>query len=181
VRLAPASAVLLLAGCGGGPAAENGSRNMSRNEVAAEQAQLRITPGQWELATVITAVDAPDLPREMLRAMLGRRTAVQHCITPQQANDPGAFTRSVQQQNSGCQVRGFTMRGGRLSGETLCAAGTPQEVRAQMSGTYGPDSFDYETRTATPAPIAGGTMIVTVWVQGRRTGECAPGSGESQG
>lgn len=180
MRLAPAVAAMLLAGCSGGSPARNESRNMSRNEVAAEQAQVRINPGQWELATVVTDVEAPDLPREILNATLGRRTAVQHCITPEQASDPSSFTRTGQQRNGGCQVSGFSMRDGRMSGETLCAAGTPQEVRAQMNGTYGSDSFDYETRTATPAPIAGGTMIVTVRVQGRRTGACAAGNGGNE-
>lgn len=145
---------------------------MSREEVAAQHAQVRINPGQWELTTQITAVEAPEMPREMMQAMQGRRSAVRHCITPEQANDPGAFSRSVQQRDSGCQVRGFAMRNGRMEGETICRAGTPQEVRSQMSGRYGPDGFDYENRVATPAPMAGGTMNVSVRVQGRRLGDC---------
>jgi len=164
-------AFVALTACGGAQE----PRNMSREEVAAEQAQVRINPGAWEFTTQITAVEAPEMPREMMQAMQGRRNSVRHCITPEQANDPDAFSRNMQQQNQGCQVRGFTMRNGRMEGETICAGGTAQEVRSQMSGRYGPDSFDYENRVAMPAPIAGGTMNVAVRVQGRRTGEC-PGT-----
>lgn len=170
-------ALAALAGCGDAGDGANQSRgNMSREAVAAELAQVRINPGEWEISTEITAVDAPEMPREMLQAMQGRRTAIRNCITPEQASDPAAFSRGVQQQNSGCQVRDFTMRGGQLAGETICAAGTNREVRSRMSGRYGPESFDYQTQVATPVVIAGGTMNVTVQVQGRRVGDCAAGS-----
>lgn len=173
IRRLSAAALLAAAGCSGG-----GSQpaNTSREEVAAQQAQVRINPGEWELATVITGVEAPEIPREMMQAMQGRRRAVRHCVTPEQASDPSAFGRSLQRQSGGCQVQGFTMRGGQLEGQTLCAAGTPREVRSQMSGRYGPDSFDYQTRVTTPAPIAGGVMNVSVQVQGRRVGDCPAGA-----
>jgi hypothetical protein len=108
--------------------------------------------------------------------MQGRRNAIRHCITPEQANDPGTFSRNVQQGGGSCLVQGFTMRNGRVEGQTICAVGTPQEVRSQMNGRYGPDSFSYETRVATPAPMAGGTMNMAVRMQGRRVGECAAAS-----
>lgn len=165
-----ALALTALAGCGSAGERADGTRNMSRQEVAHEQAQVRIAPGEWELATEITGVEAPAMPRELMQAMQGRRTSGRHCITPEQAGDPAMFSRDVQQGD--CQVQGFTMRGGRMAGQTICGAGTGREVRSQMNGRYGPDSFDYETRVATPAPIAGGTMNLAVRVHGRRIGEC---------
>lgn len=165
-------ALTALAGCGGGGSA-NEARNMSPAEVAAQQAQVRINPGEWELSTEITAVEAPELPREMMQAMQGRRTSIRNCITPEQASNPAVFTRGAQQQNSACQVRDFAMRDGRLQGLTVCAAGSAQEVRSEMSGRYGPSDFNYQSRVAMPAPIAGGTMNLTVRVQGRRVGDCA--------
>lgn len=168
-----ALALATLAGCGGG---EEQPRNMTGQEVADQLAQVRINPGEWELTSRIISVEAPELPRELMQAMQGRQNSIRHCITPEQASDPAAFSRNVQQRNSGCQVQDFTMKGGRMEGQTVCAGGTAQEVRSRMSGVFGPDSFDYETRVAVPAPMAGGTMNLSVRMQGRRVGAC-PASG----
>ena len=55
-------ACLLLAGCGGGDGADG---NMTRAEVKAEVADVRVAPGEWERRTEILSVEAPDMPHEL--------------------------------------------------------------------------------------------------------------------
>ena len=58
---------------------------MSAGEVAGELANMRIEPGLWELTSEVVEVRAPDLPREVRNRMVGPRSRLRNCITPQQA------------------------------------------------------------------------------------------------
>ena len=178
LRLAPLAAGLLLAGCGGG--SEAPGNNMSREQVASEQRSVRVSPGEWEMTTQVVSIDAPEIPIELMQRMQDRRTSARHCITSEQASDPNLLSRRMQQQGGNCEVRNFTMRAGRMEGETVCFAGTPQEVRSRTSGRFGPDSYDYQMIAVTPAPVEGGAVNVTMRIQGRRLGECPADGGTGQ-
>lgn len=164
------TAFALLAACE--REAEKG-REMSAEEVAAELAQVKIDPGQWESSTEILAVTGP-LPEEALNQMRGQRTTVRNCITPEQAARPSANFLAAQ-QGSECSYRDFSMQGGKLSGSMTCTGGQfPGEMNTTMRGDYGPQSYDMTMDMETSAGIAGGPELrITARTSGRRVGDCA--------
>lgn len=154
-------AAAALAGCG----ARGESVNMTTEEVAAELAAMRIRPGLWELSSDVVDVRAPDLPHEVRQRMIGPRSRLRHCITPEQAERPEANFLAAR-SDSDCVYRGFTVRDGRISGEMLCPDAT-----ARMQGRYQPDGYDM--RMAMTSPMENGaTMTVTLRSRGRRVGDC---------
>jgi len=172
----PLAAALLLAGCGGGNEAP---RNMTREEVKAEVADVRVSPGEWEHSTQVLSVSAPDMPRELAAQMQQRRTAFRYCITPEQAAE-SRVSEAIARPGQGCTVRGFTMQSGRMDGQMVCREGSPGEVSTVMSGSYSPESFDYRSQIEMPAPMANGRMRLEVRTTGRRIGECPPQQGAEQ-
>lgn len=163
-RLAfPAAAALLLAACGG-----EGARNMSAEQVAAELGGLRIEAGLWEVKSEVVDVSAPNLPIEVRNRMVGPRSSMRHCITPEQAERPSANFLAAQ-QSSECAYRDFQMREGRLTGTMTCPNAT-----ARMDGRYGPTSYENRMEMRSPMPD-GATMTLRLRSSGRRVGECEGG------
>ncbi len=172
------AASLLLAGCGGGSEAPG---NMTRDEVAAEVADVRVTAGEWEQRSEILAVEAPDMPRELVARLRQPRPPLRYCITAEQAAQPARVSDAIARPQAGCTMRGFTMRDGRMEGRMVCREGTATQVSTDMSGAYSPESFDYRSRIEMPPPIGGGVIRLEVRTTGRRIGPCpaqAPGEGE---
>lgn len=170
IRPAFALAVALtLAGCGERAAAE---KEMSAEEVAAQLASVKIDPGQWESTTQILSAKGP-LPKDMLDAMVGRKEASSHCITPEQAARPSANFLAAQ-QGSDCAYHDFRMQGGRLSGRMTCTGGQmPGEMVTTMSGDYGPQGYDMVMDMETAGLPGGAAMQIKARTQGRRVGGCA--------
>jgi len=138
---------------------------MSAEAVAEELADLRIEPGLWELTSAVIDVRAADLPVEVRRRMIGPRSRMRHCITPEQAERPSANFLAVR-SDSACVYRDFTFEGGRLRGAMSCPGAT-----ARMDGRYGPRGYDMRMEMASPMP-SGGRMTLQVRAQGRRIGDC---------
>lgn len=186
IRLYTPALLLLLAACGREEAAGNGGKaeggnNMTRAEVAAELADLQIEPGQWETSLQLLSVEAPDMPREIEQAMRQRGTrSIQTCITPEQAR-PEAFNRQIAQAGDTCQMRDFSMTGGRMTGRMVCRQDGAGETVSDMSGTYTARSFDYRFTTRTDAPAMGGAVNADLRVTGRRLGPCRAAEGEGGG
>ena len=156
-----AFALLAAGGCGRSEEA----RNMSVEEVAEELANMRIEPGLWELTSEVVEVSAPDLPREVRNRMVGPRSRIRNCITPQQAARPSANFLAARSDH-GCSYRAFSVRDGRLSGTMSCP-----EVSATMAGRYGPRAYAMSMEMASPMP-GGATMTLQVRARGRRIGDC---------
>ncbi len=148
---------------------------MSRAEVAQQVADVRVTPGLWEIRTAVSDVVAPELPRELAARLRSPRPPIRHCITPEQAQ-PASFP-ALLARSGDCAVQDFSMTGGRMRGRMLCRAGTARQVAAEMSGSYAPNAFNYRHRIETPAPGVGGAITLTVQTAGRRVGDC-PAGGE---
>lgn len=162
------AAAISLAGCSEAPE----SRNMSVNEVAAELANVRISPGLWESTSEVLNVTAPNLPREVQNRMKGPSTTTRHCITPEQASRPDANFLATRQDN--CAYRDFTMRAGRMQGTMVCSGdGMPGETTATMNGQYGSESYDMRMRMEMAGP-ADSTMTIETRASGRRLGDCPP-------
>lgn len=174
---AAALAAALVAGCGG---AEREERTMSANEVAAELAGLSIRPGLWETSSEIVSATAPGMPREMTRAMLGQRSAMRNCITPEQAARPDANFLAAR-EGSSCSYRDFVMRDGRMRGTMVCGGdgegGGEGLMRMGMDGEYGPEAYDLALAITTGALPGGGEMEIEARVEGRRIGDCEEAGG----
>src|SRR5688500_4284450 len=80
-----ALSLLCSAGCRDREAA-----NMSVEDVADELAGMEIEPGLWELTSHVVEVRGPGLPREVRNKMIGPRSRIRNCITPEQAARPSA-------------------------------------------------------------------------------------------
>ena len=152
----------------GGCGEQEEARNMSVEEVADELANMRIEPGLWELTSEVVEVRAPDLPREVRNRMVGPRSRLRNCITPQQAERPSANFLAARSDND-CRYRGFSVRDGQLNGTMICP-----EVTATMAGRYGPRAYSTDMEMASPVQ-GGGTMKIEVRTRGRRIGECDAG------
>ena len=141
---------------------------MSAEEVAGELSGMQIAPGLWEISSEVVEVRAPDLPREVRNRMVGPRTRLRHCITPEQAARPSANFLAAR-GDAGCNYRNFSVRDGRLQGAMTCPDAT-----ATMTGRYGPRAYDMRMEMESPVP-GGAVMILDVRARGRRIGNCAEG------
>ena len=174
MRLSPlVAACLLLAGCGGGGDAPG---NMTRDEVKAEVANVRVEPGEWERRTEILSVEGPDMPLELAARLKQPRPPLRYCITPEQAAQPARVSDAIARPQAGCTVRDFAMQGGRMEGRMICREGAPTQISTAMSGTYSPQSFDYRSRVEMPPPIGDGLVRLDIRTTGRRIGPCPAGS-----
>ena len=174
----PLAACLFLAGCGGGSEAPG---NMTRDEVTAEVADVRVAPGEWERRSEILRIEAPDMPRELVARFRQPRPPLRYCITAEQAAQPARVSDAIARPQAGCTMRDFTMRDGRMEGRMVCREGTATQVSTDMSGAYSPESFDYRSRIEMPPPIGDGVIRLEVRTTGRRIGPCpaqAPGEGK---
>jgi hypothetical protein len=142
MRLVLASAAMLtaLVGCSREP--EGKSRDMTAEEVANELSGMKIEPGQWEATNEIIAANAPGMPAGVLDQMIGQKTTVQNCITPEQAAKPSANFLAAQ-ENSNCTYQDWSMKGGRMTGKMTCEGGEmPGKMVMTMDGRYGSTAYD---------------------------------------
>lgn len=151
---------------------ERAAPEVSANDIAAELNKVEIDPGQWDATTEIVSAEGP-LPKAALDQMIGKRTDVSNCITPEQAKRPSANFLAAQ-QNSDCSYQDFRMAGGKLSGRMTCSgAQMPGEMVTVMRGDYGPRAYDMTMNMETPGLPGGGTIRITARTRGKRVGDCA--------
>ena len=156
---------VLLAGC-----SPSDDEKMSANDVALELDQIRIEPGLWALSSEIVDVSGPDLPRELRNRMVGPRSRIRHCITPDQAANPSASFLAARSDGQ-CRYRRHSVRDGIIEGEMDCPGAS-----ARMDGRFTPDA--YRMNLHMESPIAdGAVMRIEVVARGRRIGECASEAG----
>ena len=141
---------------------------MSAEEVAATLGDIRIEPGLWELTSEVADVRAPDLPREVRTQMIGPRSSLRHCITPEQAGEPSANFLALR-TDSDCSYRDFVLQDGRLRGAMTCP-----NVTATMVGRYQPQGYEMRMEMESPMPT-GAMMTLQVRARGRRIGDCEAG------
>jgi hypothetical protein len=165
------AAAFALAGCGGQQPAE-ADRNMSAEEVAEELQGMKIEPGQWEATNEIVSATAPGMPGDIMKQMVGQKTTVSNCISPEQAANPQANFLAAQQNNN-CTYQNWSMTGGRMTGQMTCEGGQmPGRVVMTMNGNYSPTQYNLDMDMNTSGLPNGLTMNIKAKTTGRRTGEC---------
>lgn len=159
--------LLALAACGSEPKGD-----MSPEEVADELSQMKIRPGQWEATNEVLSSEAPGLPAEAIRRMVGRKTSVSNCITPEQASKPSANFLAAQKDGK-CTYQDWSMDDGEMRGTMTCQGpDLPGRAVMKMAGTYGEESYDMTMETAVSGLPNGMSMTVTARTSGKRTGDC---------
>jgi hypothetical protein len=153
-------------------ASESGGGNMSADQVAEELKDMKIEPGQWEATNEIVQVNAPGVPGDTLKSLIGQKTNVSNCITPEQAAKPSANFLAAQANNN-CTYQDWRMEGGRMTGAMTCEGGQmPGKVIMNMAGNYSPTQYDLDMDMKTSGLPGGMTMTIKAKTSGRRVGEC---------
>jgi Protein of unknown function (DUF3617) len=169
-RLLIPAALIILCSCSDEP--EKG-RAMTAEEVADELSAMKIEPGQWEATNEILSASAPGMPQDALKQMVGQKTTMQNCITPEQAAKPSANFLAAQ-ENSNCTYQDWSMRGGRMTGTMTCEGGEmPGKMVMTMDGKYGSTSYDMKMDMNTTGLPENMTMTIKARTTGRRVGDCA--------
>jgi hypothetical protein len=134
---------------------------------------MKIRPGKWEATNEILSANAPNVPAEALKGMVGQKTTISNCITPEQAARPNANFLAAQ-KDSDCTYQDWSMDGGRMRGTMTCQGGEMQgKVVMKMDGSYGEESYDLTMDMATSGLPNGMAMNVKARTTGRRVGDCA--------
>ncbi len=169
--LLTAAALLTLTACdraGSGSA----DTNMTAEQVAEELKEMKIEPGQWEATNEIVSVSAPGVPGDTLKSLVGQKTTVSNCITPEQAAKPSANFLAAQANNK-CTYQDWEMDGGRMTGRMSCEGGQmPGKVLMTMAGNYAPTAYDLDMDMQTSGLPGGMTMTIKAKTSGRRVGQC---------
>ena len=162
--------ITLLAGCNN--AEPTKGREMTAEEVADELSEMKIEPGQWEATNEIVSATAPGMPPDMLKQMVGNKTTVNNCITPEQAARPSANFLAAQ-ENSNCTYQDWSMDGGRMTGTMTCEGGQmPGKMVMKMNGNYGSTSYDMNMDMQTTGLPNNMSMNIKARTTGRRIGDC---------
>jgi hypothetical protein len=170
--LLAASLLCALAACGSKAGSGDESRNMSADEVAEELKEMKIEPGQWEAVNQIVSATAPGVPADALKSMVGQKSTVSNCITPEQAAKPSANFLAAQRNNN-CTYQDWKMDNGKMTGVMTCSgAGMPGQVIMNMSGNYSSTAYDLDMDMNTSGLPGGMTMNIKAKTTGRRTGDC---------
>ena len=168
--LLPLALAGILAACSSEP--EQKTENMSAEEVADELSEMKIEPGQWEATNEILSVNAAGVPGDGLKNMIGQKTTVSNCITPEQAARPSANFLPAQ-KDSNCTYQDWRMDDGEMTGIMTCqGGGMPGKVVMKMTGTYGPTAYDLDMDMNSSQLPGGMTMNIKAKTTGRRVGEC---------
>lgn len=164
-----ATLLLLAAACN---KTKEEEQEVSAEDVARQLAAVKVDPGQWDTSTQIVSATGP-LPQEALQQMVGQKTEVSHCITPEEAARPSANFLAAQ-QGSDCTYQNFQMAGGKVKGRMTCSGGQmPGRVVTDMSGAYGSQAYDMIMDMETPGLPGGGAIRIKARTQGKRVGECS--------
>jgi hypothetical protein len=180
MRLLLTTALMLpLAACGSSQPnvkATNASIAEVRAKVSAATGdKVLVRPGRWEGSMTMHDMQMSGLPPEAQKQVIAQMTQPHpftSCVTPEDVkNNQGFFTGS---QSNHCTYEHFTLHGGKIDAAMVCKepVGT---MKAQMAGSYTPDSYHFDmhsTVEAPDAPSAIGAQKMTITIDAKRTGAC---------
>ena len=151
--------LFVVASCGGTPA---------ENKTSAAPAQLN--PGQWELASEVTALTKVDTEAPRINTPAGTRATNSVCV--QQGHQvPSAFFAG---EGYRCTYGTYYARNGRLNVTLSCRKeGLAGDITMAAEGTFEPDSATF-TRNLRTNLTTEGDAVIDSRVTARRTGDCSP-------
>lgn len=152
---------------------------MPAEEVAKKVQAVKLQPGQWETTVEILDVKMEGLPEGapagMMNNMIGTTTTVKSCITKEQAEKPNADFLSAQ-KDANCTYSSFDMSGGLIKAAMSCSGkDRPGELKLNMTGKYGTDSYEMNQEMNMAGFQPGMSMAMKSKVTGRHIGDCPTG------
>ena len=170
-----AIAALALSACNREPSVE--AKNESFESVAKKIATsgIKPQPGRWQSQFKIESMEVPGMPpqgREMMQRQMTPAKSHFTCLTPEQADRPGA--EFFQKGATGCTYDHFTMADGKLDAEMTCKRG-PGNAKMTMVGSYSADSYDVKVTSQSEmgqSAMKGETMKMVMAIASHRVGEC---------
>jgi Protein of unknown function (DUF3617) len=167
-----------LASCGKGDVE---LKNASVEEVAKAAAGAQsISPGNWATTVEVVSVDLPGLPQQagamkdqMTKAMTGRKTVSEQCVTQEQAQKPPADMLAGD-KGGNCRFESYAIKDGRMDATMVCAPKAGGQMKMQMAGPFGSDAYalDATMQVSAPGMPGGAPMTIKTKVTGKRSGEC---------
>lgn len=132
-----------------------------------------IQPGEWLSSVIVDDVAMPGLTaaaEDSMKRALAQSRGGKSCLTPEQVSEPAPpfFAGSEQ-----CRYNHFTMAHGKIDAEMTCGAHGVSETTV-MTGRYSPNAYSIAMQTSTDDAGPGRGMTVTMHVDARRLGPCAP-------
>ena len=124
-----------------------------------------VTPGLWEIAVTINAVDMPGAPPAVAKMMVGKTINMKHCITPE---DAARGPQDMLKSDKSCTFTKYSMVGGKLNSEMTCTRGGTTTT-AVSSGSFTPTSFTANGRSTVSGQMPMTTNATTV---GHLVGPC---------
>ena len=164
--------LLALAACGGGESPDANGAAGNAADGGASAAGVQLQPGQWEMTQHTLDISAPGMPAGAADMMKPGPVTISTCITPQQAQKPGADLFSGEADAS-CKQEGFKAAGGEVSGTMTCSGEGSGTTVMKMDGEFSPTEFDIEMEMTTEAQ--GSQMTMEMRSSGRRIGDCPAG------
>lgn len=178
-----AAGALALAACGGGAtdadADGDGTITQGEAQAAAESADFRVTPGQWENTVEFTniEIDESQLPEEargmlgpMLNSMKGQTNTTSTCVTQEQADKPAAEMFSGNEA-ADCEYERLQFAGGKIDMAMTCTDPNSGTAKITNTGTFDDDSYQMEMSMEMSQPQFG-EMKISAKSNGKRIGEC---------
>lgn len=142
--------------------------------LACSGSSTSIQPGQWEMTTRFTTIEAPGMPEAALKAMqtqAGQAQTHSSCITPEQAANPaGDIMKGGSAGGSGCQARDSTFSGGNISVHMTCPGPGGGSMNMSWEGSYTATTMEGQFTTEMQGGPQNLRMVGTM--TGRRTGDC---------
>lgn len=140
-----------------------------------------IQPGQWEMVTQMTSIEAPGAPEAMvaqMRASLPQQRQTQStCITPEQARNPSRNMVGQGNNAAGCEFADTTFAGGNIHIRANCHPPGATSMAMSVDGDYTATQMNgrISVNMTTPGMTGGGTQTIRLsgTLTGRRTGDCA--------
>lgn len=168
-----------LVACGGTDADTDGDGTISQEEMAAEVADVKINPGEWENTVEFVEIDFDDsqIPEEArgfigpaLEQMRGRVNTTKSCITPEEAEQPAA-EMFAGDENADCEYKRFKFSGGDIDMAMTCNSAGSGNAEFTATGSYTENDYTMDMQiemSGTPM----GAMSIAANTTGKRLGEC---------
>jgi len=160
-------AFVFVAGCGGAP---------TENKVERAAA---LAPGQWELTSEVTTFRQADRGRPSIDTPVGTRATASLCVGPGSELPTAFFAGEGYRCAYGTGT--YYVRNGRMNVTLTCTReGLTGNITMSADGTFQANSAEFRRNLRTIL-VSDGDVEIESRVTGRRTGDCTPDAGGTEG